>query len=121
MSIFKNMKPVFIEESRLPAILSKIAPIDIWALSFGPFVWCRGVLNKTTKRHETIHYHQQLEMLFVLQWVLYGLFWLIGYAKYRDGKTAYKQNPFEQEAYGNERKRTYLEKRKLWAWRGYKI
>tara|TARA_Y100001973_G_C5182834_1_gene325944 strand:- start:151 stop:510 length:360 start_codon:yes stop_codon:yes gene_type:complete len=119
--MFSKFSPIFIENSKIPVLVSKVAPIDIWALSFGPFVWCKGVLNKTTKRHETIHYHQQLELLFVFQWLLYGIFWLHGYAKYRDGRVAYRQNPFEQEAYDNERKFTYLEKRKLWAWRHYKI
>tara|TARA_B100000424_G_scaffold231789_1_gene194235 strand:+ start:1864 stop:2229 length:366 start_codon:yes stop_codon:yes gene_type:complete len=121
MSIFKNMKPIFIENSKVPVFLSKFAPIDIWAINFGPFVWCKGVLSKTTRRHETIHYHQQLELLFVFQWILYGLFWLVGYGKYLDGKEAYRQNPFEQEAYDNEKKFTYLAKRKPWAWRKYKI
>ena len=38
-------------------------------------------------------------MLFIFQWICYGICWLIGYAKYRDGKKAYYQNPFEQQAY----------------------
>lgn len=121
MSIFSKMKPIFVENSRVPVWLSKIAPIEIGAIAVGPFVWSRGELNKTTRRHETIHFHQQLELLFLFQWILYGIFWLVGYIKYRDGKKAYYQNPFEQEAYDNERKRTYLEKRKLWSWRSYSV
>ena len=37
---FKNLKPIMIENSKVPVFLSHFAPIDIWAISFGPFVWC---------------------------------------------------------------------------------
>ena len=42
----KNLKPIFIENSKLPVWLSKIAPIDVWAFSAGPFVVCRGKLSE---------------------------------------------------------------------------
>ena len=103
----------------MPVILSKVAPIEIGAISFAWFVFSRGKINKTTRRHETIHYHQQIELLFVFQWILYGLFWLFGALKYRDGKKAYYENPFEREAYDNERKTSYLKKRPLWNWVNY--
>jgi hypothetical protein len=111
--------PWIFENSKLPIWLSKIAPIEVNAVSFACFVFCRGKLSKTSKRHETIHYHQQLEMLFVFQWLLYGLFTLAGLVKYRNGKDAYYENPFEREAYANEKKYTYLEKRPLWNWIRY--
>tara|TARA_B100001029_G_C14638218_1_gene222923 strand:- start:16 stop:378 length:363 start_codon:yes stop_codon:yes gene_type:complete len=116
MKSAKLWEPKFIENSKIPVWLSKLAPIDIWAISFGVWVWCRGELSKTTRRHETIHFQQQLEMAFVFQWIAYGLFYLIGLVKYRDGETAYRENPFEREAYQNEKKYTYLEKRKRYAW-----
>ena len=112
-------RPWVFENSKLPVWLSKISPIEIWAMSFACFVACRGVMSKTTRRHETIHYHQQLEMLFVGQWILYAAFWLIGLVKYRSGKKAYYENPFEREAYDNEKKYTYLDKRPLWNWVHY--
>ncbi len=117
--IMKKLKPIFINNSKIPVWLSKLSPIDIWAISFGFWVWCRGELNKTTKRHETIHFQQQIEMLFFLHWITYGLFWLVGLIRYRNGAVAYKENPFEREAYYNERKHTYLEKRKRYAWIKY--
>ena len=117
----RNLKPVFVENSKLPVWLSKIAPIDVHAFSFLWLVFCRGTLKKTTRRHETIHFQQQLELLFVFQWLLYVSFWIVGLIKYRSGKEAYYKNPFEQEAYDNARKPTYLEKRELWSWRKYKI
>ena len=54
----KNRKPYFIENSKIPVILSKVAPIEIWAISFGLWVWCRGEISDETKRHETIHFQQ---------------------------------------------------------------
>ena len=115
----KKWEPKFIENSRIPVWLSKIAPIEIGAISVGFWVWSRGEMSPTTKRHETIHFQQQLEMLLVGQWLLYGLFWLVGLVRYRSGAKAYRQNPFEREAYDNQRKFTYLVKRKRYAWRNY--
>jgi hypothetical protein len=115
----KSLKPWMINNSKIPVWLSKVAPIEIWAVSFGPFVACRGEMSKTTQRHETIHFHQQLEMLFVFQWIAYGAFWLIGVVRYRNGTQAYYENPFEREAYDNERKYTYLERRPFYNWVKY--
>ena len=115
----KNLKPIFIENSKLPYWLSKIAPIDVWAFSAGPFVVCRGKLSEKTITHETIHFFQQLEMLFVLQWILYGLFYVIGRFTQGSWKAAYYGNPFEIEAYVNDIDPEYLEERKFWAWTGY--
>ena len=116
----KNWKPKFINNSRLPVWLSKIAPIKIWAISLAFWVWCRGEMSETTKRHETMHFQQQLELLFVFQWILYGLFWVVGFIKYRNGKKAYFQNLFEQEAYDNEEGVDYLSNRKRYSWWKYK-
>ena len=115
----KNLKPIFIENSKLPVWLSKIAPIDVWAFSAGPFVVCRGELSEKTRTHETIHFFQQLEMLFALQWILYGLFYVIGRFTKGSWKAAYYGNPFEVEAYANDLDPDYLQERKFWAWTGY--
>ena len=68
--------PIFIENSKVPVWLSKISPIEIGAISFGIWVWSRGEMDDRLKRHETIHYKQQVEMGFVGQWLMYGLFFL---------------------------------------------
>ena len=114
----KYWKPIFIENSKVPVWLSKIAPIDIWAISFGFWVWCRGEVSEATRRHETIHYQQQLELLFVGQWILYGLFYLIGLVRYKNGEQAYRENPFEREAYTytNDAHPYYLFNRKRYCW-----
>jgi len=115
----KNLKPYFIENSKVPVILSYLAPINIWAISFGLWVWCRGEMDEETRRHETIHYQQQLELGFVVQWILYVAFWLFGLVWYRDAAMAYYKNPFELEAYGNDKNEKYLEERKRYAWTYY--
>ena len=111
--------PWIFENSRIPAWLSKISPIDIWAVSIACLVFCKGKMSKTTQRHETIHYHQQLELFFVGQWFLYAFFYLVGVVRYRSFKKAYRENPFEREAYDNQAKYSYLKKRPLWSWKNY--
>jgi len=112
-------EPWIFENNKIPVWLSKVAPIEINAVSFACFVFCREKLSKTSRRHETIHYHQQIEMLFIFQWILYGLFTLVGLVRYHSAEKAYYENPFEREAYDNEKKYTYLEKRPLWNWLKY--
>ena len=117
--LVKNIFPIFIENSRIPVWLSYLAPININAISFFIFVWSRSTMSETTKRHETIHFKQQLEMLFVFQWILYGYFHLRGLLLGLKGSDAYYQNPFELEAYDNESNENYLSERKLYAWVKY--
>lgn len=112
----KDWKPIFIENSKVPVWLSYVAPIDIWAISFGWFVWCKGTMSEVTKRHETIHFQQQLELLFALQWILYALSWLHGLWKYRNPAVAYRENVFEREAYMFDVKEGYLKTRPRYAW-----
>ena len=115
----KIRKPWFVENSKVPIILSYLSPIDINAIALGPFVWCRGTMDETLRNHETIHYHQQLELLFVGQWLLYVFYWLKGLIKYKDGAVAYAESPFELEAYQNEADLDYLKNRERFAWRHY--
>tara|TARA_R110000824_G_scaffold67377_2_gene174449 strand:+ start:5784 stop:6140 length:357 start_codon:yes stop_codon:yes gene_type:complete len=117
----KKWKPIVYENSIIPVWLSKIAPIDIWAVSFFIFVFCRGKISEATRTHETIHFQQQLELLFIFQWILYGVFWLMGLIKYKSAKEAYYRNPFEQEAYTNELNTNYLENRNRFSWWKYKV
>ena len=113
-------EPLVFENSRIPVWLSKISPIEINAVNVLFFVFCRGELTKTSKRHETIHYVQQIEMLFLLHWLTYTFYFLWGSLKNRSFEKGYRQNPFEKEAYENQRKTTYLSKRPLWNWKSYR-
>jgi hypothetical protein len=112
----REWKPICFENSKVPLVLSKLAPIEIWAISLGPFVWCKGVLSEKIRNHETIHFQQQLELLFIGQWLLYLLAYLVGLVKHRSGAKAYRQNPFEQEAYDNDDNLDYLSERKRYSW-----
>ena len=115
----KNWKPLFIENSKIPIWLSKIAPIDIYAITLGPIVISRDQMSYTTKRHETIHFHQFLELAFVGFIVLYFGWWAWNRLKGQDGESAYYNIPFEAEAYANDYKEDYLENRKRYAWTHY--
>jgi len=115
----KNLKPLFFENSWFPKLLSKVSPIDVWAVSIGPFVWCKGELSEETKRHETIHFQQQLEMLFVFQWIVYFAFYAIRRYEYGSWKAAYYEIPFEREAYEKQNEVDYLQSRKRFAWMEY--
>jgi len=95
---------------------SSMKAVTLWPLLF---IHYDVKFTLTDERHEEIHGRQQLECLIVLFYLLYGLFYLIGLVCYRSHKMAYRNIPFESEAYMNERKPTYLEKRRLFAWVKY--
>jgi len=118
--MFKKLKPKFFWGSRVPGWLGKILPFKPDAVSFLCFVWVRYPhKDRRLQDHETIHFQQQLELLFVLQWLLYSLFYLKRLYDYRNVYQAYLQNPFEREAYSNEGNRQYLEHRPRFAWYKY--
>ena len=76
---------------------------------------------ETTKTtiHEGIHFYQALELLVVGFYLLYGLFFLFYFAKYRNREAAYKRIPFEQEAYKHQMRPDYWDTRKWYSWIKY--
>ena len=78
----KNLKPFFVENSRVPRLLSYIAPININAITLGFIVFSRGKMDEKTKRHETIHFQQFLETLFIGFLILYFYDWVTKYFEY---------------------------------------
>ena len=114
--MFRNSKPWFFENSKIPVILSKLAPIEIGAITIGPLVYSRGEMSEVTKNHETIHWQQYIETGIVGFVILYYSFYLYNWIRYRDGKLAYYMIPFEKEAYDNDKNLDYLETRKRYAW-----
>tara|TARA_Y100000034_G_scaffold88838_1_gene106714 strand:+ start:2288 stop:2638 length:351 start_codon:yes stop_codon:yes gene_type:complete len=114
----KLWKPWFFENSKLPVWLSYISPINIGAITLGPIVISRNEMSESTKRHETIHYQQYIELLFVGFWPLYLFYWARNMAKGLDGSVAYKYIPFELEAYAHDEDPEYLQNRKRYAWWG---
>ena len=112
------MPSFVVKDSKVPTFFSWF--FTIAAITLGPFIFIRkGYYSAKLLNHERIHVAQQYEMLFVGNWLLYGLFWLIGYIKTRDTHLAYINNPFEKEAYGNASNDKYLKKRRFWSWTRY--
>ena len=89
------------------------------AMCVFPFIFVRKdarALKTTDINHETIHGKQQIEMLWVLFFVWYGIEWFVRWVAYCfDGHLAYKNISFEQEAYLHEDDLIYLNNRKLFA------
>ena len=112
----KNWKPIFVENSWVPRVLSMMSPISIGAITLGFIVFSRGKLDERVKRHETIHFQQFLETLFIGFLILYFYDWIKEYFIYKDGKIAYFMIRAEQEAYNNEQDIHYLANRKRWKW-----
>ena len=115
----KNWKPLFIENSKIPVLLSYLTPIDIGAITLGPIVISRGEMDEITKRHETIHFQQFLELAFVGFIILYFGYWLWNLIRGDDGESAYYNIPFEKEAYYNDEDENYLQNRKRFSWIHY--
>ena len=114
--MFKKSKPWFFENSKVPVVLSYLAPIDIGAITIGPLVFSRGEMSEVTKNHEAIHWQQYIETGILGFIVLYYSYYLWNYVKYRDGKKAYYTIPFEKEAYDHDENLEYLDSRKRYSW-----
>lgn len=108
--------PRFIENSAIPRVLSRLTPMNIKAIILGPLVFVNGVAGPSTRRHETIHWRQQIELLFVGFYLLYILSWLWLLIRHRSWRQAYLMIPFEVEARNNEHDRFYLDDRPRYAW-----
>ena len=117
----KNWKPLFIENSKIPVILSKFAPINIGAITLGPVVLSRGKISDITRNHETIHFQQYLETAFIGFLILYVVYFLRAAAKYGFTRESYLKIKFEQEAHKHDLDLEYLKKRRRYAWLKYKI
>ena len=113
----RNWKPIYIENFRILAWLSYLAPISIQAITLGVIVISKDEMSEVTKNHETIHFQQYLETLFLGFLILYFWDWFIGLVKYKDGQKAYLSIRAEQEAHKNQENLEYLPTdRKRWCW-----
>jgi len=111
------MKPIIIQNSKIPVYLSLF--INIGAITLFPFIISRDEMEDTTLRHEKIHIEQQRELLVIFFYILYIWYWLKGKVKGMTNSNAYMSIPFEQEAYRKMYSDDYLSKRKKYAWRKY--
>jgi len=114
--MFRNSRPWFFENSKVPVVLSKISPITIGAITIGPFVFSKGEMSEVTKNHESIHWQQYIETGILGFLILYFSCWLVNLFRYRNGELAYYMIPFEKEAYDNDENLKYLETRKRYDW-----
>jgi len=110
------LKPIIIQNSRIPKILSKFAPIEIYAITLFPFIFCRARLGQQTKQHEMIHFQQQLEMLVLPFYIIYLYDYIKSLLSKKPGWISYREIRAEKEAHKNDRVIGYLEKRKRWRW-----
>jgi len=112
------MKFYIIENSRIPQALSLF--INIWAITLYPFIICKGELDQRTRTHEIIHLHQQRELWLIGFYLLYVWYWLVFAWKLRSFHGAYRNIPFEKEAYANDQDPTYPLRRKAFSWSKYR-
>ena len=115
-TILKTFKPLFIEESMVPKLLSYLSPINIGAITLGLVVFSRDKMSDRTKRHETIHFQQYLDLFFIGFIFVYLFDYFYACIKYRDFKFAYYRIRFEQEAYMNDGNEDYLLERTRYNW-----
>jgi cbb3-type cytochrome oxidase subunit 3 len=111
------MKPIIIQNSKIPVYLSLF--INISAITLFPFIISRDEMSDTTIRHEIIHIEQQRELLVIFFYILYVWYWLKGKAAGMTNDEAYMNIPFEQEAYRKMYDEDYPIKRQRHAWRQY--
>lgn len=86
------------------------------AMAIWPFIFIKEGLNayreKKIINHERIHHEQQKELLLLPFYILYVLFFVFNYLKYGTKSKAYRNIPFEKEAYNNDLDFSYLPTRK---------
>ncbi len=103
-------------------IFKHIIPKKYIGLTIFPFIFLK---NKELKQnivlinHEKIHLKQQLELLWILFFIWYGIEFFIKYFIYKNWHLAYLNISFEKEAYQNEHNTTYLENRKHYSFLKY--
>ena len=117
----KLWRPIFIENSRIPIWLSKVAPIDINAITLFCVVLSRGKISERTKRHETIHFQQYLETGVIGFLFLYLVYFILASIQYGFSRAAYLEIPFEQEAHKHDKDPEYLKNRKRYSWLNYEL
>ena len=110
---------------KLKRVYSNIIPFAGYtACTLCPFVFIREKARQrytpVVNRHETTHGHQQIETLWILFFIIYGLEFIIKLPICNfDTHRAYRSVGFEQEAYLNQGKVNYNSTRKHYAWVKY--
>jgi hypothetical protein len=84
-----------------------------------PFIFVKRLNNVRLINHEKIHIRQQLELLIIPFFVIYGIEWLINKLSGMKNDDAYRNISFEKEAYSNDSNLKYLDDRKIWTFLKY--
>jgi len=113
------MSPIVIVSPKFTKAVSWV--VDVTAITLFPFIISHDEMSDDVLRHETIHILQQKELFVVFFYMLYGWDYLKGLFKFRDKKMAYYRIRFEQEAYAHMFNENYLDNRKPYNWRRYKV
>jgi hypothetical protein len=74
----------------------------------------KDLQNKILINHERIHFAQQMELLFILFYIIYILNYFINLLRYLKHDKAYRNIIFEKEAYENQNDLNYLSVRRNW-------
>lgn len=96
-----------------------LPPKGYKAITIGPVIFLREpyVLGTVDINHESIHWEQEKEMLFLPFFIWYIVEFLIKYVWYGfKWHRAYRSISFEREAYVHEEDMAYLKTRKPLAW-----
>ena len=107
---------VVIENSLFLRTINSCLGTNIIGLSLGFVIMSSSKMCTVTRNHELIHSEQMFETVFVGFFLIYIFDYLYGRWNGLDHYHAYRAIRAEVEAYSNERKWTYLSKRKRWRW-----
>jgi hypothetical protein len=114
--MLRELRPLFVSNSRVPGWLSRVAPIKIAAVTLGPVVFCRAEPSRRLRLHETIHFQQYLETAFIGFLLVYAYDYLRELARGNRGKSAYLSLRAEVEAHRHDESYNYLATRVRWGW-----
>jgi len=91
-----------------------LVPRGYLGIAIFPFIILRKrslLKNWYLINHEKIHLRQQIELLIIPFYIIYGFEFLVRLVQYRSWKLAYLNISFEREAYINEKNLNYLKSR----------
>lgn len=94
-----------------------LVPKGYLGITIFPFMILRKrslLQNRYLINHEKIHLRQQMELLIIPFYIIYGFEFLVRLVQYRSWKLAYLNISFEREAYINEKDLNYLKSRPFW-------
>lgn len=114
--------PIEVSNSRVPGWIGKLTGMRITGFSFGVWIFSSGIFSTRQRNHETIHFKQWRELLFVGFALLYPTFFVINFVRFKgDVLKAYRLNAFEREAFEHDVCPYWLDERPHFAWVRYII